>query len=314
MASVPLSDHALHPVIRATLWMAGALLSFIAMAISGRELSAELSTFEILFFRSLIGLAVVALLLSTNGWGQIATQRPGLHVLRNVAHFGGQFGWFYGIALLPLAQVFAIEFTVPIWTALLATLLLGERFTKTRLVAIVLGFAGVLVIVRPGFATVHPAAIAVLLSAVGYGLSHTLTKKLSGTDTPLAILFYMTLIQLPLGLVPALTNWVTPSALMWPWLFVVGLTALSAHYCMVRAFALADATVVVTLDFLRLPLIALIGFVFYDEPIAWLVFAGAALIFGGNLVNIRAERQPAKPVRARRRSDPPTRTGNIDAL
>lgn len=275
----------------ATLWMAGALLSFMAMAVGGRELSAELGTFQILFFRSVIGLGVIALLLNQNGWAQIRTRRFGLHALRNFAHFGGQFGWFYGIAFIPLAEVFAIEFTVPVWTALLATILLGERFTRARLAAIVLGVGGVLLIVRPGLAMVHPAAIAVLLSACGYALSHTLTKKLAGSESPLAILFYMTFVQLPLGLAPAAMNWVTPSAPMWPWLVVVGLTALTAHYCMVRALALADATVVVTLDFLRLPLIALVGLVFYGEHSGWLVFTGAALILGGNLVNIRVERR-----------------------
>lgn len=277
-------------MIRATLWMAGALLSFMAMAIGGRELSAELNTFQILFFRSVVGLVAISLLLTVHGWRQVATHRFGLHTLRNLAHFGGQFGWFYGIAFIPLAEVFAIEFTVPVWTALLATVLLGERFTQARMIAIALGIVGVFLIVRPGLAVVHPAAIAVLLSAGGYALSHTLTKRLAGTETPLAILFYMTAIQLPLGLVPTAISWVTPSAPMWPWLLVVGLTAMTAHYCMVRALALADATVVVTLDFLRLPLIALVGFAFYGEQIGWLVFVGAALILVGNLVNIRAER------------------------
>ncbi|HEY8553531.1 MAG TPA: DMT family transporter [Burkholderiales bacterium] len=294
-----------HPVLRATLWMVGTLASFMAMAVGGRELSAELNTFQILFFRSVVGLAVIALLLTVHGWAQVRTRRLGLHAVRNVAHFGGQFGWFYGLAFLPLAEVFAIEFTTPVWTALLASLLLGERFTTARGVVVVLGMAGVLLIVRPGLAVVHPAAIAVLLSALGYALSHTLTKKLAATETPLAILFYMTLIQLPLGFVPAAFDWAWPSAGMWPWLLVVGLTAMSAHYCMVRAFAHADAMVVVPLDFLRLPLIALVGFVFYGERIEWLVFAGAALILAGNLYNLRAERRAgaaARPAPARARA------------
>ena len=272
--------------------MSGALLSFMTMAIGARELAGALGTFEILFFRSVIGLIAVSLLLGRRGWHQISTTKLGLHVVRNCAHFGGQYGWFYGIAFIPLAEVFAIEFTVPVWTALLAALLLGERITRARIVAIALGIAGVWLILRPGSAVVHPAAIAVLLSAVGYALSHTLTKRLAGTDTPLAILFYMTIIQLPLGLIPALTNWVSPPPLAWPWLIAVGLTALSAHYCMARAFRLADATVVVPMDFLRLPLAAVIGFLFYAESIEAWVFAGALVILAGSLINIRAERRP----------------------
>jgi drug/metabolite transporter (DMT)-like permease len=278
--------------------MSGALFSFLTMAIGARELSGALGTFEILFFRSLIGLIAVSLLLTRHGWRQIATTRLGVHIVRNTAHFGGQFGWFYGIAFIPLAEVFAIEFTVPVWTALLAALLLGEDITRPRLIAVVLGVIGVWMILRPGAAVVHPAAIAVLLGAVGYATSHTLTKKLSGSDTPLAILFYMTLIQLPLGLVPALSRWVVPGLTAWPWLVAVGLTALSAHYCMTRAFQLADATVVVPMDFLRLPLAAVVGFFFYAEKIEWWVLAGAVVIFAGSLINIRAERRKLAPAAA----------------
>ncbi len=279
-----------HPVILATLWMMGALISFMTMAIGGRELSNQLSTFEILFFRSLIGLAIICFILYRSGWRQILTKRIGLHSVRNLAHFGGQFGWFYGIGLIPLAEVFAIEFTLPVWTAVLSAILLGERLTNPRLIAIGFGFAGMLIILRPGLAIINPASLAVLVSAICLALSHTLTRKLVLTDTPFTILFYMTAIQLPLGLFPALGAWVTPPLAMWPWLFVVGVTALSAHFCMAHALALADATVVVPMDFLRLPLIAMVGFVFYLEPLNWYVMLGATVMFIGNFVNIRAER------------------------
>jgi drug/metabolite transporter (DMT)-like permease len=279
-----------HPTTRAALWMSGALFSFIAMAVGAREVSGGLGTFEILFFRSLIGLAVLAVVLTHSGWHPVSTKKFSLHLARNLSHFGGQFGWFYGIAFIPLAEVFAIEFTVPVWTAILAALLLGEGITRARLLSIALGIAGVLLIVRPGASVVQPAAFAVLAGAVAFGLAHTLTRKLTRTDTPLAILFYMALIQLPFGLVPALWNWVTPSAAMWPWLVVVGLTALTAHYCMSRALSLAEASVVVPMDFLRLPLIALIGASFYGEQLQWYLVAGAALILVGNLIGIRAER------------------------
>lgn len=277
------------PVAVAAAWMVGALLSFMAMAVGGRELAGQLSTFQILFFRSLVGLVVVSLLLARAGWARAHTRRPGLHLVRNLAHFGGQFGWFYGLGFIPLAEVFAIEFTTPIWTALWAAALLRERVTGPRLAAIGLGVAGLLLILRPGAQGVHPAALAVLASAVCYALSHTLTRRLAQGDSPLAILFYMTVIQLPLGLVPSLAVWRWPEAAQWPWLAVVGLAALSAHYCMARALALADATVVVPMDFLRLPLIAVVGALFYGEALAAPVLAGAALMLLGNWVNLRAE-------------------------
>jgi len=274
------------PALRAAFWMSGALVSFMAMAIAGRELSTELTTFQILFFRSLIGLVVVAALLQHAGWKQIRTNVFGAHVLRNVAHFGGQYGWFYGIALIPLTEVFAIEFTVPIWTALFATLVLGERMSTRRALAVGLGFAGVLVILRPGFAVISVAALAVLGGAFCYAISHIFTKRLSATQTPLTILFYMTVIQLPLGLVPALPRWVWPSAALWPWVCVVAVTALSAHYCLTRAFQLADASVVVPLDFLRLPLIAVVGYFAYGETINVWVPVGAAIVFVATWLNL----------------------------
>ncbi len=269
--------------------MGGAIASFLTMAIGARELSAELGTFQILFVRSVIGLLALAILLGRSGWHQLATANIGLHFARNIAHFAGQFSWFYAIAFIPLAAVFAIEITTPIWTAVFAVFFLGEKATGPRVTATVLGFAGVLLMLRPGATVVHPAAIVMLLGAIAFAVSITLTKKLSARDTPIAIVFYMALIQLPLSLLPAVAIWVDPAPHHWPWLLAVGLTSLTAHYCMVRALAVADATVVIPMDFLRLPLAALVGFFFYHELIEWFLFAGAILVLAGNLVNVRAE-------------------------
>jgi drug/metabolite transporter (DMT)-like permease len=280
-----------HPVITATFWMMGTLASFMAMAIAGREMAAaHMSTFEILFFRSLVGMVIVGALLARGGWAQISARRLPLHLVRNLSHFGGQFGWFYGIAMIPLAEVFAIEFTTPMWAAMMAPLLLGERMTRPRLLAIALGLVGVLIILRPGLAVIHPAALVVFGAAACFAMSQVLTRRLASTESALAILFSMSAIQLPLGLVPAIAHWVTPPPAVWPWLLVVGVTGLSAHYCMTRALKLAEATVVLPMDFLRLPLIAAAGVVFYGEKLDWLVLAGAAVMVAGNFANILAER------------------------
>lgn len=273
---------------RGALWMSGAVLSFLAMALAGRELSASLGTFQILFFRSLIGLFFVGALAWRAGWRQLRTVRPVLHVGRNLAHFGGQFGWFFAIAAIPLAEVFAIEFTIPLWTALLAVVFLGERLTARRVAAIAVGLAGVLLILRPGAGLMHPAAFAALGGAVAYAVSYVLTKRLTPTEAPLVILFYMTVVQLPLGLAGALLQWRELAWPMAPWLLIVGLGALTAHYCIARAFALADIAVVIPIDFVRLPLVALIGYAFYGERIDALAVAGMVLIIGANLVNLRA--------------------------
>ena len=281
------------PAVRAALWMLGAVVALSTMAVSGRELSAELNTFQILFFRSVVGLAVISALLQRAGWSQIRTKVFGTHVWRNVSHYAGQFGWFYALGVIPLAEVFAIEFTTPIWTAMLASIVLRERMNRLRLAAVATGFAGVLVILRPGLSVVSVGALAVLGAAVAYAVSYVMTKKLSATESPLAILFYMTAIQLPLGLGAALFAWRWPPAWAWPWVAVVAVTALLAHYCITRAFRLADATVVVPLDFLRLPLIALIGWLVYAEPVNAWVLLGAAIVFVGVWLNVKSA-QPAR--------------------
>lgn len=279
----------LHPVIIAAFWMTGALASFMGLAIGGREASAHLNTFQILLFRAVIGLIAVAPLMSGIGWQKARSPLFGTHIIRNLAHFAGQFGWFYGLAYIPLAEVFAIEFTVPIWTAMLSVPLLRESVTRPRILAVILGFAGMVVILRPGLTIIQPAALAVLGGAVCFGLSHSLTRKLAQVDSPVVILLYMALLQLPLGLFCSLPNWRTPPPSVYPWLLVVGLTAMSAHYCMTRALALADATVVVPMDFFRLPLIALVGFLWYNESLDMFVLTGAVIMLVGNIVNIRAE-------------------------
>lgn len=277
------------PILKAALWMLGALASFSLMAIAGRELSAELSTWQILALRSAIGVVVVLLVASRVGWHHLATGQPGLQVVRNLGHFVGQFGWFYGLSLLPLAQVFALEFTSPIWSALLAPLLLGERITPRRAAVIAIGFAGILIVIRPGLVPISTGAVAVLVAALGFAFAYVLTKRLTRTDSALAVVFYMSLVQLPLGMVPALFDWVMPSVHLYPWIAVVGVAGLTAHFCMARAFREADAVVVVPMDFLRLPLIAVTGLLVYGEPLDFWVLAGAAVIFAGNFLNVWAE-------------------------
>ena len=275
-----------HNLPLATFWMMGTLLSFSMMAVAARELSQDFTTFQILALRSVIGLAVISLVISRLGWHRLMVNDVKTHLMRNLSHFLGQFGWFFAIAYIPLAAVFAIEFTVPLWTMIFAALLLRERITLHRVLALGVGIVGVLIVLRPGWEVVHVASLAVLGGALAYGLSHTLTKKLAGRSNPLSILFFMMAMQLLLGLVPALFDWVTPQAHHWSWLLLVGLTGLSAHYCMVRALALADASLVIPMDLLRLPLIALIGYLLYNEQLDWYLAVGAGLIVMSNMMNL----------------------------
>jgi len=269
-------------VATAALWMGGALASFSGMAIAARELSADMSTFEILFFRSFVGLLVLLPVFLRNRGAGLRSHRLGLQVMRNAVHFSAQYGWVAAIAVLPLADAFALEFTMPIWATLLAVFTLGERMTAPRYIAVIGGFVGVLVILRPGFAAFNPAVLYMLAAALGFAASIIMTKVLIRKDSPLTIIFYMAVLQLPLGLVPALFDWTPPTLTHLPWLIVVGVAGLTAHFTLARALKLADATIVLPIDFLRLPLIALIGAAFYSERLIIWVIIGAAIIFGAN--------------------------------
>jgi len=275
--------------LRGALWMVGALLSFSLMAVSVRELLRAMGNFEILFLRSLVSFVLVLAVLPRFGLGALRTRHFGLHLVRNVLHFSGQYAWVYAIAMLPLATVFAIEFTMPVWTALLAIPILGERLNRGRTVMLVLGLAGILVILKPGFGVVHPAALVMLAGSFAYASTMIATKRLSGSDSALAVVFYMSVVQLPLAFVPALPGWVAPALVDLPWILAIGAAGLSAHYCLTGAMRIADATLVVPIDFLRLPLIAVVGMLFYGEPLEFSIMLGAAMIFAGTYYSVQRE-------------------------
>ncbi len=276
--------------------MTGALLSFSLMAVAIRVLAGTLSVMEILAVRSGLGLAVMIalLILRPELRPAIHSQRPALHLFRNTIHLAAQYLWAMSILLLPLATVFALEFTSPAWALLLAVPVLGERLTASRIGAVVLGLIGVLVILRPGMETFRPAALLVLAAAIGFAITLITTKKLTRTDSTFAIIFWMNVIQLPLALVPSDPLFVTKLSLgQLPAFAAVGFTGLASHYCLANAFRAGDASLVVPLDFLRIPLIAVIGWWLYGEALDVLVFIGAGLIIGGVLWNLRSEtRQP----------------------
>lgn len=277
--------------LRGVLWMGGAVLSFSTMAVAARELLAHMGPFQILFVRSAVMLAIVLVIVAQAENAVTATRRLPLHVFRNVIHLGGQYCWVFAIGALPLATVFAIEFTMPVWTAILAFIFLGERLSRPRVVMLVLGLTGVLIILRPGFGFFHLGALVALAASLFYAGNMIATKQLSGTDSPLAVLFWMSVVQTPLALAAALPGWVSPPISHLPWMILIGVGSYTAHYCMTRAFKLADATVAVPIDFVRLPLIAVVGTLFYDEPFDPMIIVGAAVIFTGTYYSLSRERR-----------------------
>ena len=273
--------------LNAMAWMSGALFSFCFMAVAARELSHGINTLEILFGRSLVGLVgSVGLIVGTRQWALFKTEKFKFHVGRNLSHYFGQYGWFLGVSLLPLSQVFAIEFTSPLWTTLLAAVFLGEALTLKRVFAVVLGFTGVYVIVNPGQGMMNIGALCVLIAAVCFSSGNIFTKRLVQTDNPLTILFFMSAIQLPMGLALSYTSLTMPEGVQWLWLFVVGLSSMTSHFCMARAMQKTDISVVVTLDFLRLPLITLIGVFVYAEVFQPIMVMGSLMVLGANLISV----------------------------
>ncbi len=275
--------------------MSGAITAFLAMALAGRALSAQLDTFEIMGYRSLIGVCIMLCVVTLRGkWNEISLDRFGLHMVRNLAHFTGQNLWFFAITLIPLAQVFALEFTSPLWVLILSPLVLGERLTSMRVLSAVMGFAGILMVTRPGAETLNAGVIAAGIAAVFFAITTVTTKRLTRDITPLGIVFWMTATQTVFGAVCA--GWdfdiALPSAHSLPLMILIGCAGLFAHFCVTTALSFAPATVVVPIDFTRLPLAAIIGALFLSEPLNIWVLLGAAVIFAGNYLNIWAETRP----------------------
>ncbi len=268
-------------------WMFGAIASFVLMAIAGRELASELSAVQILFWRSLTGALLMPCLLFVFGWHHVKTKQPGLQLLRGAIHFVAQYGWFLGITLIPLADVFALEFTAPIWTIIFASIFLSERLTLSRIIAVGAGFLGVLIVLRPGLQAVEPASAIVLASAALYAITYVMVKTLTKTDSPLCIMLYMSVVQIILALMVVIPVWAVPSYELWPWVFIVGASGLSAHYCMAQALTRSEAATVMPIDFFRLPLIMGVGAWLYNEGIDPWVFVGAFVIFFGNYLNLK---------------------------
>src|SRR6266702_6752269 len=274
---------------RVVLWMSGVLLSFSVMAVSIRALARTFNVFEILAIRNAAGLAILLALACARPAlrASLLPRRMGMHALRNSVHFAAQYAWALSITLLPLATVFALEFTNPAWLALLAAWLLRERMTTSRAGAVVLGFLGVAVILRPGLEAFQPAALIILGAAFGFAVSSIATKKLIVTETTFAILFWMNAMQLPMNLVGSSPSFVAKVDVtqILP-LIGVAISGLTSHYCLTNAFRHGDASMVVPLDFIRIPLIALIGWSFYGERLDAFVFVGAAIIVTGIVWNL----------------------------
>lgn len=277
-------------VVAALGWMLVALFAFSAFAIGGREAGRELTTAQIMFWRGPLSLPILVVIGFSLGLRPV-TQRLPMHVLRAGFHYVSQFTWLSALNMIPMAELFALEFTAPLWVAVLAPAFLGERLTRTRLLAAFVGFVGILLVVRPGSQAISTGTLYGLAAAVGFACSMMTTKVLTRTESPFTILFYMMIFQTIFGVLAGLPTFRMPTPLAFFWLAAIAVSGLVAHYCMAQAFRKADTILVAPMDFLRLPLIAAIAGWLYGEHLDAMVFAGAGVIIIGNLLNLRGERR-----------------------
>lgn len=292
--ALPAGSKALSAPLQGALYMTAAAFCFSIMNIAIRIVSAELEPLQIAFFRNLFALAFMLPWLWRAGFGALRTRRLGAHVWRALIGLAAMICWFYSIALLPLAEAVSLNFTVPLFATAGAALFLGETVRARRWSATLLGFLGVLIILRPGFAELSPAMALPVVAAAFMAVSTLLVKSLSRSDSPAAIVLYMNLILAPVSLVPALFVWRWPDWSSLALLVLIGLLAALAHILLTRAYTKADASAVMPFDYARLPFVAGLAFlVFGEQPDLW-TWAGAAVIAASAVYIARRETQVAR--------------------
>lgn len=277
-------------VLRGLLWMFLSSLAFASMIMCVRVSSAKFTTFEMTFWRSLFGVLILLPFMARGGFVRLRTRQLGYHTLRSVIQFTGVVLWFYAIGHINLSQGQSLQFTVPLFTVGLAAIFLGERVDIFRWIATLSGFAGVLIILRPGFNEVSVVAILTVVSAACYGGANVVTKVLQREDSSETIVFYMCLMHTPVALIIALAlGFTIPALADWPALVGIAIAATLAHYFLAQGLGAAPAGVVMPFDFLKLPVVTALAYVLFAEiPDLW-AWIGAVVICGATYFVMRRE-------------------------
>lgn len=280
--------------LRGVGWMIIAVAGLAGIVIAVRALKPDMTVPQLLFFRAIIGLiAISAIMIPREGLRSLITKRPGFQFLRNATHAGGQYCVFFGVISVPLAVVTSIEYTIPALTAAIAAMTIGEKVNRYRWIGMAVSFVGVLIIVRPGIVPVGIPTMMVILGAVLFSAQNVMVKVLSHTDSASTMVFTMNIVQSVLFLGPALYLWVAPEWHHVPWLLLLGLSGLTTHFCLSKALVLIDTSVCFPIDFLRLPFIAIIAYLVWDETFSPWVAVGALVIFASTYFSIRKEANDA---------------------
>ncbi len=285
------------PVV-AALYMLAATVLFSIMVASVRHVSSEVASFEIVFFRNLLGIFIIGPIIARRGLGFLRTTRLRLYAWRAAFGLGSMFMWFYAITVTPIAEAVALSFTSPLFVTVIAVFFLHEKVGAPRWIATAIGFGGAMIVLRPGIAEVTTGHMLLIASSILMAVSIVSIKMLARTESPERIVAYMVIIFTPVSLIPALFVWEWPSLNAWFWLFVVAGAGTFAHIAFTRALSKADASAVMPLDFMRLPATAVIGYLAFSEiPDVW-TFTGAVVIFVSSVYIARRENQDRRAVRA----------------
>ena len=261
-------------------YMLGSTIALTSMVTVVRHISLELDALVVAFYRSFFGLLVFTPLFLRRGFAPLRTRRLGLHALRGTIQGAAMVTAFVGYALTEeLAKALALDFTAPLFATPFAFLILRERIRMRRITALLAGFLGTLIIVRPGFIALDPGAVALLVSAACWGVALVIIKMLSRTESSMTSTIYSTIFTTPVAFAAAMFVWEWPSWTQFYWLVVIGGLGSLGHVLLVQSFKEADATAVMPLNFLKMIWAAVLGYLIFDEvPDAW-TWAGAVVIF-----------------------------------
>ncbi len=288
-------DKHTHPAARAVLLMLFSTVLFGLMAVVIRLASETQHPFEIAFFRNLFGLLFTLPLLFKHGPGLLKTSKLPLYLLRCAIGTVGMMAGFWAIVHLPLAQAVAISYSTPLFVTIGAVWVLGETVRARRWAAVLIGFIGVIILLRPDADTFTGASLVALLAAVMSASVAISIKFLTRTESPDAIVVFTTALWVPMSLVPALLFWQTPSGITWLWLVLAGLFGTVAHMCWTRALQLGDASILTPISFMQVLVVGVFGWWLFGESVDRYTLIGALIIFGSNLYLAHREITRAKP-------------------
>ncbi len=280
--------------IQGALYMTAAAFCFSVMNVFVRLATEEMAALEVTFFRNFFALLFMLPWLIRAGFGALRTTRIKLHLLRSFFALLTMITWFSALAILPLSEAVALNFTVPLFATAGAALILGEVVRARRWTATAVGFLGTLIILRPGFTEVTPAMALPVLAALSMACATLTVKSLSRTESAATVVIYMTLILTPLSLIPALFVWQWPSWEILGYLVGLGGSGALAHLLLTLAYGKADASAVLPFDYARLPFIAVIAYFLFGEiPDLW-TWLGAAVIAASAIYITHREARVAK--------------------